>query len=298
MDRIIDAVDRHGVRWVGLVQGVGASATAWQVEGAESSQALAVRFMRSKQSWEHFKSGLSLTAVPVEALASMTFNVPLRPALDAVCMVSGFGYTHRSVNGLPMPERSSPDWYYKGNGKGLVGASRAIKSPCHASGAGIEIEYACVYLIDDCRNPRYIGYTLAVDFSDPVLRHTQPGLAGLSKLRNTALCHELVIAEPPRHTAVRSSIVRRGEIVWDKQSLLGLDQLMFIKRELEALLFQHEELCEPGTVHYVLLGASLSTDKDAFELQHGDVIRASSQEDGLQLSNLFEDEVVRQSCNC
>jgi hypothetical protein len=33
-------------------------------------------------------------------------------------------------------------------------------------------------------------------------------------------------------------------------------------------------------------------------LQHGDVIRASSQEDGLQLSNLFEDEVVRQSCNC
>ncbi|RON53638.1 hypothetical protein [Pseudomonas frederiksbergensis] len=298
MDRIIDAVDRHGVRWVGLVQGVGASATAWQVEGAESSQALAVRFMRSKQSWEHFKSGLSLTAVPVEALASMTFNVPLRPALDAVCMVSGFGYTHRSVNGLPMPERSSPDWYYKGNGKGLVGASRAIKSPCHASGAAIEIEYACVYLIDDCRNPRYIGYTLAVDFSDPVLRHTQPGLAGLSKLRNTALCHELVIAEPPRHTAVRSSIVRRGEIVRDKQSLLGLDQLMFTKRELEALLFQHEELCEPGTVHYVLLGASLSTDKDAFELQHGDVIRVSSQEDGLQLSNLFEDEVVRQSCNC
>jgi hypothetical protein len=66
----------------------------------------------------------------------------------------------------------------------------------------------------------------------------------------------------------------------------------------KALLFQHEELCEPGTVHYVLLGASLSTDKDAFELQHGDVIRASSQEDGLQLSNLFEDEVVRQSCNC
>ncbi len=40
---------------------------------------------------------------------------------------------------------------------------------------------------------------------------------------------------------------------------------MFPKRELEALLFQ------------------------------GDVIRASSQEDGLQLSNLFEGEVVRQS---
>lgn len=201
MDRIIDSLDRHGVRWVGIVQGKGASATVWQVEDAESSQALAVRFMRSKQSWEHFKSNLSLVAVPV-------------------------------------------------------------------------------------------------DFSDPVLRHTQPGLAGLSKLRNTALCHELVIAEPPRYSVVRSSIVRRGETVWDKQSLLGLDQLMFAKHELEALLFQHEELCEPGTVHYVLLGASLSTDKDAFELQHGDVIRASSQEDGLQLSNFFEDDVVRQSCNC
>lgn len=213
MDRIIDSVDRHGVRWVGLVQDEGASTELWQVEGAESSQALAVRFMRSKQSWEQFKSGLSLTAVSVEALASMTFNVPLRPVLDAECMVSGFGYTHRSVNGLPMSERSSPDWYYKGNGKGLVAASLAIKSPCHASGAGIEIEYACVYLIDDCRNPRYIGYTLAVDFSDPVLRHTQPGLAGLSKLRNTALCHELVVAEPPRHGGEEFDCPARGNRV-------------------------------------------------------------------------------------
>jgi hypothetical protein len=298
MDRIVDAVDRHGVRWVGLLQGKGTSASLWRVDVVESSQALAVRFVRSKQSWEDFKSGLSLTALALEALSSVTFSVPLRPVMDAVCMVSGFGYTHRTVNGLPMPERSSPDWYYKGNGKGLVAASRAIKSPCHASGAGIEIEYACVYLIDDCRNPRYIGYTLAVDFSDPVLRHAQPGLAGLSKLRNTALCHELVIAEPPRHSVVRSSIVRRGQTVWDKQSLLGLDQLMFAKSELEALLFQHEELCEPGTVHYVLLGASLSTDKDDFELQHGDIIQANSEEEGLQLSNLFEDEVVRQSCNC
>lgn len=92
--------------------------------------------------------------------------------------------------------------------------------------------------------------------------------------------------------------MRRGQTVWDKQSLLGLDQLIFAKSELEALLFQHEELCEPCTVHYVLLGASLSTDKDDFELQHGDFIQASSEEEGLQLSNLFEDELVRQSCNC
>ena len=54
MDRIIDSVDRHGVRWVGIVQGKGATAMVWQVEDAESSQALAVRYVRSKQSWEHF----------------------------------------------------------------------------------------------------------------------------------------------------------------------------------------------------------------------------------------------------
>lgn len=298
MDKIIDSIKSDGVRWVGIVRGAGEVAEVWHVAGVESSQELARNFVRSKQSWADFKSGLSLSAMPLESLSTMTFNIPLRPAQDALCMVSGFGYTHRSVNGVLMPERSSPDWYYKGNGKGLVAASQPIKSPYHASGAGIEIEYACVYLIDECRNPRYIGYTLAVDFSDPVLRHTQPGLAGLSKLRNTALCHELVVAEPQRCSKVRSSIVRRGTTVWDKESLLGLDQMRFAKSELETLLFQHEELCEPGTVHYVLLGASLSTDRDTFELQHGDLIQVTSQEDRLHLSNTFEDEVVRQSCNC
>jgi hypothetical protein len=59
MDRIIDSVDRHDMRWMGIEQGKGASATVWQVEDAESSQALAVRYM-------------------------------------------------------PMPQRSLPDWYYKG----------------------------------------------------------------------------------------------------------------------------------------------------------------------------------------
>ena len=31
-----------------------------------------------------------------------------------------------------------------------------------------EIEYACVYVIDAGASAHYMGYTLAVDFSDPV----------------------------------------------------------------------------------------------------------------------------------
>lgn len=86
--------------------------------------------------------------------------------------------------------------------------------------------------------------------------------------------------------------------MWEKHSYLGLAQMTFTKSELEELLFRHEELCEPGMVHYVLLGASLSTDRDAFELQHGDVIHAQTLVDGLLLSNRFEDDAVRLSCNC
>lgn len=56
-------------------------------------------------------------------------------------------------------------------------------SPAHMD---TSIEYACVYVIDASDAPHYIGYTLAVDFSDPALRHSHPSLAGLSKLRNNS----------------------------------------------------------------------------------------------------------------
>lgn len=298
MDKIIEGIDRNGARWVGIVQRAESSTTTSTINNVKSTQQLGELFVRSRLNWPQFKRTLILSPVHSGSAVTVACRIPFKPTLDVNCMVSGFGYTHRWVNGTAAAEHAAPDWYYKGTGKGLVTQLQSITSPCHASGAGIEIEYACVYVIDSGGSPHYMGYTLAVDFSDPVLRHSHPSLAGLSKLRNTAVSHELVMAEPPASSNVQCSVIRHGNPVWEKQSRLGLDQLLFAKSELEQLLFRHDELCEPGMVHYVLLGASLSTDRDGFELQHGDVIQAKSEVDDLLVSNRFEDDAVRCSCNC
>lgn len=298
MDKIIECVERNGDRWVGIVQLQEGLESLHKIDKYIDSRELGENFIKSHLKWPEFKKDLVFSAIKSETWLTANYQIPMKPRQDVQCMVSGFGYTHRFVNGTAAAEHAAPDWYYKGNGKGLVTQLQSIKSPYHASGAGVEIEYACVYVIDANATARYIGYTLAVDFSDPVLRHSHPSLAGLSKLRNTAVSHELVMAEPPRTSIVQGSVVRQGKVVWEKQSRLGLEQLLFAKSELEELLFRNEELCEPGMVHYVLLGASLSTDRDGFELQHGDIIQALSEADGLLVSNRFEDDAVRFSCNC
>ncbi|WP_297845625.1 hypothetical protein [Pseudomonas sp.] len=298
MDKIIECVERNGERWVGIVELTEGSERLRKINHLKDSQQLGELYIKSHLKWPEFKETLGCSPITSESWFTASYRIPLKPVQDVHCMVSGFGYTHRLVNGTAAAEHASPDWYYKGNGKGLITQLQSIKSPYHASGAGIEIEYACVYVIDAGASPHYMGYTLAVDFSDPVLRHSHPSLAGLSKLRNTAVSHELVMAEPPPYSIVQGSVVRQGKVVWEKHSRLGLDQLLFAKTELEELLFRHDELCEPGMVHYVLLGASLSTDRDGFELQHGDIIQALSERDGLLVSNRFEDDAVRLSCNC
>ncbi|WP_248801065.1 hypothetical protein [Pseudomonas sp. MWU13-2105] len=297
MNKLIERVDDNGVRRISIAQGSAAAYGYRTLNGFDSGLDLMLQKIASGLDFETFSERLAFDAQLSPLCPNTRPVIPLKPSEPRDCCVSGFGYTHTHVNAVKAPTREAPDWYYKGNGNSLVVAQEIVTTPFHACSAGFEVEYICVYVIDHLRNPRYCGYTLAFDFSDPDLRHRHPSLAGLSKLRQTVVCPELVLGDLPQQTTVSSSVIRKGEVAWKKSSQLGSAQLNISKPELETMLFQHDTLCEPGTVHFVLLGAAISSDRDGFQLKDGDLITACSDLDSLEISVSYEDEAVRCSCN-
>ncbi len=296
MRKLTEWLSDNGTRWVEISEDA-ASVSRRTVSGFTRSIDVLRNQLLSGMDWADFLHGIEILSDDAYRVTGARTVVPLQTHEPRDCWVRSFGYTHREVNGAAAPQRDAPDWYFKGNGNSVVISGGEVTTPFHACGSGYEVEYLCAYLIDELGNPRYCGYTLALDFSDPDLRHRHPSLAGLSKLRQTVISPELILELPPLSTVVSSSVVRDGQLIWQKSSKLGLEQLNVSLPELEAMLFQHDSFCEPGALHFVLLGASISTDRDGLLLQHGDVIRASSEIGDLDIEVAYADEAVRCSCN-
>src|SRR3569833_3980618 len=59
-----------------------------------------------------------------------------------------------------------PEWFYKGDGRSIVGPERPLLSPDFAAAAGEEPELAGIYLIAADGTPFRLGFALANEFSD------------------------------------------------------------------------------------------------------------------------------------
>jgi hypothetical protein len=90
--------------------------------------------------------------------------------------------------GKPAPgvEGVQPEWFYKGDGAGLVGPEAPLLSPAFAEDGGEEPEIAGVYLIGDDGEPLRLGYCLANEFSDHVTERGNYLWLAHSKLRPAA----------------------------------------------------------------------------------------------------------------
>lgn len=232
-----------------------------------------------------------------ENIKTNIYNIPMKPADDRNVFVSSFGRTHNTLNGLPAGNREL-DWFFKGNGTTLRTTGERIILPMQSFSGGIEVEYVLVIIITNNGRPKVVGYTIANDFSDVGMRKIHPNLANLSKLMSTGIGHELILTDKiPEHSKVVCKVVREGSDIWRKESVLGFENMKHTQSQLMDILFGSDLLKSPVySVHYLLLGASISTDKAGVELRHGDTIIIETIEDELLLHNSYEEEAVIYSC--
>jgi hypothetical protein len=178
-----------------------------------------------------------------------------------------------------------PEWFYKGDGSGLVGPGMPLEMPDFAQDGGEEPELAGIYLIGPDGTPFRLGLCLANEFSDHVTeRHNYLWLAH-SKLRQAALGPELLVGTPPDHVEGASRILRDGSVLWEKPFLSGEANMSHSLANLEAHHFKYDVFRRPGDVHVHFFGTATLSFSDGICTQAGDVFEIEAAPFTLPLRN-------------
>lgn len=191
------------------------------------------------------------------------------------------------AGGKPPPGETGqqPEWFYKGDGSGLVGPEAPLEMPAFAQDGGEEPELAGIYLIGPDGTPHRIGLCLANEFSDHVTeRHNYLWLAH-SKLRQAALGPELLVGSPPDHVVGLSRIIRGGATLWEKPFLSGEANMSHSLGNLEAHHFKYAGFRRPGDVHVHFFGTATLSFADGVETRVGDVFEIEAAPFTLPLRN-------------
>ena len=180
---------------------------------------------------------------------------------------------------------AQPEWFYKGDGQGLVAPEAPFASPAFAQDGGEEPELAGIYLIGDDGTPFRLGIALANEFSDHVTeRHNYLWLAH-SKLRQASLGPELLLGEPPADIRGTSRIVRDGDTLWEKPFLTGEANMSHSLANLEHHHFKYAAFRRPGDIHVHFFGTATLSCADGVQTQDGDVFEIEAAPFTLPLRN-------------
>lgn len=178
-----------------------------------------------------------------------------------------------------------PEWFYKGDGRSVVGPEQPLPSPDFALDAGEEPELAGIYLIGPDGAPYRLGYTLANEFSDHVTERTNYLYLAHSKLRPASLGPELLVGELPAdiHGTVR--VRRAGRTVWEKPFLTGEANMSHHLANLEHHHFKYELFRRPGDLHVHFFGTATLSFADGIKVSAGDVFEIEAPPFTLPLRN-------------
>ncbi|MDE1917908.1 MAG: FAH family protein [Sphingomonadales bacterium] len=189
--------------------------------------------------------------------------------------------------GKPAPGEvgQQPEWFYKGNGTGIVAPGQPFAMPAFAQDGGEEPELAGIYLIGRDGTPFRLGFALANEFSDHVTeRHNYLWLAH-SKLRQASLGAELLIGELPQDLQGASRIRRDGTVIWEKPFLSGEANMSHTIANLEHHHFKYGLFRVAGDVHVHFFGTATLSCADGITTQEGDVFEIEAAPFTLPLAN-------------
>lgn len=189
--------------------------------------------------------------------------------------------------GKPAPGEAGvqPEWFYKGDGSGLVASGEPLVSPAFARDGGEEPEIAGIYLIDADGAPVRLGFALANEFSDHVTERGNYLWLAHSKLRPAALGPELWLGALPPDVRGTSRILRDGAVLWEKPFLSGEANMSHSIANLEQHHFKYGPFRRPGDVHVHFFGTATLSFSDGVATRPGDVFEIAAAPFTLPLRN-------------
>jgi len=233
-----------------------------------------------------FLSGTGLTHLgSADARDRMHAPARTRDATDSMKM-----FRMGVEGGKPPPGHTGiqPEWFYKGDGRSIVGPERALPMPDFALDGGEEAEIAGIYLIADDGTPCRLGFTLANEFSDHVTERTNYLYLAHSKLRPAALGPELLLGELPVDIRGTVRIRRHEQVHWERPFLSGEGNMSHAVRNLEHHHFKYSLFRRPGDVHVHFFGTATLSFADGVRTQPGDVFEMEAAPFSLPLRNRLE----------
>ncbi len=178
-----------------------------------------------------------------------------------------------------------PEWFYKGDGRSIVGPESPLRSPDFAADAGEEPELAGIYVIAADGTPFRLGFALANEFSDHITERTNYLYLAHSKLRCAALGPELLVGELPADIRGTVRVIRDGRPIWEKPFLTGEANMSHYVSNLEHHHFKYELFRRPGDLHVHFLGTATLSFADGIQARDGDVFEIEAQPFQLPLRN-------------
>jgi hypothetical protein len=272
--------------------------------GVESTYQLARKAVNERRSLEQVAAAEAVEA-PIayaELLSGGRILPPLMHPDPSHCLVSGTGLTHLGSaaardsmhakidkqddaltdsmkmfkwgveGGKPLGGKPGmqPEWFYKGNGGNVVGCGSPLASPDFAEDAGEEPELVGLYIIDENRQPRRLGFAIGNEFSDHVTERRNYLLLAHSKLRQCGVGPMLNTGALPAHLEGVSRIRRDGAVLWQKPFLTGEANMCHTFANLEYHHFKYKQHRVPGDVHLHFFGTATVSFVDNIRVQAGD----------------------------
>jgi hypothetical protein len=178
-----------------------------------------------------------------------------------------------------------PEWFYKGDGRSIVGPEQPLASPDFALNGGEEPELAGIYLIAHDGTPFRLGFTLANEFSDHVMERMNYLYLAHSKLRQASIGPELLIGPLPADMHGTVLIRRAGKPIWEKPFLTGEANMSHYLSNLEHHHFKYPLFRRPGDLHVHFFGTATISFGDGVIAQDGDVFEIDAPPFSLPLRN-------------
>jgi hypothetical protein len=178
-----------------------------------------------------------------------------------------------------------PEWFYKGDGRSIVGPEKPLASPDFALNGGEEPELAGIYVIGRDGTPFRLGFTLANEFSDHVMERMNYLYLAHSKLRPASIGPELLVGELPPDVRGSVLIRRAGQPIWQQPFLTGEANMSHSLLNLEHHHFKYPLFRRPGDLHVHFFGTATISFGDGVIAQDGDVFEIQAPPFALPLRN-------------
>jgi hypothetical protein len=216
--------------------------------------------------------------------AKDTAQVSDQPQTDSQKMfdwgVAG-GRPADEVRGTP------PEWFYKGDGRILLGPGQSLEIPAFAEDGGEEPELVGIYIVDSEGVPCRVGFAQGNEWSDHRTEKLNYLYLAPSKLRTCSVGPELVTDLAFDDLAVRCRVLRDGAEIYHSGELRsGERNMCHSLANLEDHHFKFPQHRQPGDIHVHFFGTSrLSFPGRTWSYAEGDIIEVSVDGLGAPLRN-------------